>query len=397
MTTTKNQAIGISLKLTKDKRKNQICKVFELKLHPNTAQTTFLDSIFLEAKYLFNHIIASDDPFNYVIKKTITRQIYIDNTSQLVDHTFQYLGSQLQQSILLRIQANIKTLSSLKKKGHKVGAIDFCKEITSIPLKQFGKTYKIQKDKITNTKKISIQKIPGLLKVYGLHQLYSNKHNLKYDLANATLIKKPSGYYLHITCFENIVQANCNKSPKLEPIGIDMGIKNPLTLSNGIKFEKVSVPETKRLKRYQKKLSRQVKRSKNYIKSIKIIRIEYEKIGNKKNDISNKIMNKLLNHEKVYIQDENLSGWKIKFGKVIHHSILGRLKAKLITKPNVYVVDRYIATTKTCLICDKINNIDLKQRTYRCSCGYEADRDIHAAKNVMRFGIIGNVEKVVDM
>lgn len=37
-------------------------------------------------------------------------------------------------------------------------------------------------------------------------------------------------------------------------------------------------------------------------------------------------------YDKVIIQDEQLSIWKIKHGKKVHHSILGRVKTKLKNK-----------------------------------------------------------------
>jgi putative transposase len=73
-----------------------------------------------------------------------------------------------------------------------------------------------------------------------------------------------------------------------------MGIKNNLTLSNGLIFN-ASVQETDRLKKLQRQLEKKKKGSKNRNKQIKKIKVEYQKIANQKNELANKILNHLNN------------------------------------------------------------------------------------------------------
>ena len=47
------------------------------------------------------------------------------------------------------------------------------------------------------------------------------------------------------------------------------------------------------------------------------------------------------------------------------------------------MLDKYIPTTKWCPFCHKLNELSLNDRTYKCECGYQEDRDIHAAKNML--------------
>ena len=86
------------------------------------------------------------------------------------------------------------------------------------------------------------------------------------------------------------------------------------------------------------------------------------------------------------MQDENLSGWHSGwFGKQVQHSIMGLVKSKLLMSNQVHVLDRYAPTTKYCPICGNIkSNISLSDRVYHCdNCGYESDRDIHSANNMI--------------
>ena len=50
------------------------------------------------------------------------------------------------------------------------------------------------------------------------------------------------------------------------------------------------------------------------------------------------------------------------------------------------MISKWVPTTKYCSQCGKLNALGLDERVYRCSCGYEQDRDIHSAKNMILFG-----------
>ena len=152
------------------------------------------------------------------------------------------------------------------------------------------------------------------------------------------------------------------------------------------------VEESDRLKRLKKKLSRQVKGSNNYKKTCALINREYQKMNNKKMDMAYKIVSDLSHYEHVFFQDEMISNWKrkdgyVRGGKKIQKGILGRVKALLKTKDWATMLSRGDATTQTC-VCGAKNKHQLDERTYFCSqCGYSDDRDVHAAKNMVRFGL----------
>lgn len=373
----KNAKIVSTMAATRQRRKTQACRVFHLKIQDNKLnqrQKEALFMVFLEAKWLYNHCLASEDIWGY--KPGVTVEVMRPNGLELQE--LKYLGSQIKQSIIAGIHRSIKSLSALKKRGHKVGRLRFKSDYHSLDLKQYGSTYRIKNGKI------KVQNIPGHLQANGIEQLEG------YELANAKLIKKPSGYHLHVTAFidKNDPKAKENFTNGTA-VGVDMGLSTHITLSNGQKFC-ATVKETERLKRLQRKLARQEKRSNGWFKTLTKIRREYEKIDNKKNDAANKLVHGLLKNELVVIQDENLASWKRKKGyvkgsKTVQHSILGRVKAKLSRHERVVVLDRFIPTTQTCK-CGVRNKHTLDQRTYSCgSCGYSEDRDIHAAKNMLRF------------
>lgn len=64
--TTKNETIKATLKSTRDKRKTQICRVYETKIdqsHLNHATQEHLNRLFLEGKWLRNHVLSQKKIF----------------------------------------------------------------------------------------------------------------------------------------------------------------------------------------------------------------------------------------------------------------------------------------------------------------------------------------------
>ena len=87
----------------------------------------------------------------------------------------------------------------------------------------------------------------------------------------------------------------------------------------------------------------------------------------------------------IVIQDEQIANWHKQKGmsKIVQHSCMGIIKQKLKSLSKTIVLDKYIPTTKWCSKCHKLNELTLNDRTYVCECGYQEDRDIHAAKNML--------------
>jgi putative transposase len=197
-------------------------------------------------------------------------------------------------------------------------------------------------------------------------------------------LNTPKGYYVAITVYRDKKHETKEYLPE---IGIDMGCSTSITTSDGRKID-VKIEETERLKRLQREFSKRKKGSNNRTKTLKKIQREYQNITNKKNDAANKIVAELLEHEKVYMQDEQLSTWKKSgHGKAVQRSVLGRVKAKLVHNSRVVVLDRFVPTTKYCSRCGKRHDeMKLWDRTFECECGVSEDRDVHAAKNMVWFG-----------
>ena len=376
----KNKAISDAIKATRLKRKGQTCKVFKFKVNKsslNNEQKNSLKMFFVETKRIYNYIIGNKlDPYsiNYKNLKEIT---YLDKDKNQINYKIQFIGSSVIDDTITIIKDSIKGLSSNKKNGNKVGSLRFKSECNSIRLRQYGVTHYIKNSSI------KIQGIKRPIKVSGLKQL--NKYNnIDYTVAN--ILYDGYDYFISLTCFIDNEKEQINSNINNNIIGIDLGCSTTITTTDGEKI-KISIEESERLKGLQAKLSKQIKCSNNWYKTRSKIRKEYNRMNNRKNDISNKIVNRLLQNELVIIQDDQINEWHENklISKTIQNSILGRIKYRLKKADNVIVLDQWFPTTKHCFHCNNDLDINLSQRTYKCNCGFEMDRDIHAANNIIEY------------
>lgn len=382
----KNESIRQAMKLTHYKRKNQVCKVYRIKIDQSalsSIQKEQLTRMFLEAKWLYNDIInwsnLSDDnsPFNYVISNKV--QIKLPDGS-FEERELTTIHSQMKQEVQHQICNNIKTLSKLKKRGLQApGKLKFKSEVTKVHIKQ------LQKNFIRGGKHfVKIPNIKGEIRVSGLKQIPD-----EVDFACAELLNTPKGYYLTITTYINKNQI-IKKSLIGDTLGIDFGCQTNFTTSKGEKINCI-VEESERLKRLQRKLARQIKGSNNYKRTVHLLQVEYQKLSDKKNDLANKVVHDFLQYQTVVIQDEQLHNWhKSNHGKAVQHSVMGRVKAKLATNDRVVVLSRFLPTTKLCTNCGLIHDdIKLWDRHFVCRCGVSEDRDIHSAKTMIWLNNVG--------
>ena len=378
----KNAKIKATRLATKNRRETQKCFVFSTKIDYrklNKLQKEQLQMLFIEAKWVYNDIInhLQDNElstWNDKKKSVMVKQ----KDGFFVEKALGYFRPSHMQAMRDEVINSLNSLSAKKKKGYKVGSLKFKSSCNSIPLRQFGKTHRIK-----SLSKVGIVGIKGNFCVHGLEQFADNPNA---EVANAKLLKKPDGYYIHWT-----VYVFKDKLPVIskndEVIGIDFGCGTSFTFSDGHK-EDFKLKEPECLKKLQRSLARKRKyetdkKHSNQYKSVhKKLERAYQHLANIKNDKANKLFHKLVTYKQVVIQDENLRGWhKGGHGKAVQHSILGRVKKKLKTMDNVHVLSRFSPTTKLCFNCGEVHNeIKLRDRVFKCGCGVCMDRDIHAAK-----------------
>lgn len=376
----KNARIKETYNATRARRAKMECFTRKIKIdrsHLNNKQKEAINRLFLECKWLTNSCIASGRFDNDYLRE-LGGKVQVKTPKGVEERELLVLGGQLSQSVIKGLKDNLRALSKLESKGREVGRLRYRRQVTMVNFPQYGNSHKINRGK----NRVKLANIPGWMRVSGLGQL-----PIEAEFANCKLLDRPDGLFIAITCYVNKQAQDFTPGTS---IGIDMGVKTHLTFSDGTKIDAL-IEESERAKGLRRKISRQKPGSNNRAKTLSRLEKVLAKDANKREDIANKIVHELLKNETVYYQDEPIQDWfkkqgHIKSGRRLQGSILGRVKAKLSRSPRAVMLDRYLATTATC-ICGHETKHKPDKRTFICkSCGYRDDRDIHAAKNMIRLG-----------
>lgn len=238
------------------------------------------------------------------------------------------------------------------------------------------------------------------------------RDRLRYPLESLSswTVKRENGTYYLVLLFDVDVQP---KPPVDGQVGIDLGVKDFLTLSTG---EKINYPDRLRrleenVKREQRKLSHRRKGSNNYRKQKAVVAKAYAKLRHYREDFQHQLSHRLI-EENQFIGMETLAlrnmtrkakkrldanGKPMRNGqsrkRAMNHSILRNGWSSLVNKLSykaqwygrtLIQVDRFYPSSKLCHDCGhKYAGLRLSEREWACEhCGTLHDRDVNAALNI---------------
>ena len=190
-------------------------------------------------------------------------------------------------------------------------------------------------------------------------------------------------WYVNLQCE---VQDEVN--PGFQQIGIDLGLKDCLTLSNGLKFSRENLT-----RKYEDRLAMAQRANKK-----KRVTAIHAKITNCRKDWAHKTTTEIAKTAKLIcvgnVNSKKLA--KTKLAKSIHdagwHQIRSLLKYKAIRLGADYRDTNEMFSTVTCSTCGSRSGPSglsaLGVRRWSCSsCGAEHDRDVNAARNILIVGL----------
>ncbi|MCC3405677.1 MAG: transposase [Microcoleus sp. PH2017_10_PVI_O_A] len=289
----------------------------------------------------------------------------------------------LQQSLKQLDVAYQNYFGSLKgkRKGRKVGRPKFKKKSNrqSATLTKAG--FSLKGDEVY------------LAKIWNVLPIWSRE--LPSNPSSVTVIKDCANRYF----LSFVVEINPVSVPaKNESIGIDLGIKTFAALSDGtqVKSPDYSKPDRK-IRKLQRKLSRQQKGSKRRNKTRICLAKQHNKISDKRTDFLHKLSTKIvIKNQAVILENLNVSGMvkNRKLARAISLQGWYEFRTLIEAKCDKYgrdfrVIDRWEPTSQICSECGfRWGKLDLKVREIVCvNCGTHHDRDTNASKNIEKVGM----------
>ncbi|UYM15154.1 RNA-guided endonuclease InsQ/TnpB family protein [Endozoicomonas euniceicola] len=218
---------------------------------------------------------------------------------------------------------------------------------------------------------------------------------------SVTLSRTLTGKY-----FASILADDTQEQPKQidnleanQVVGVDMGITDLAITSTGHKTgnPRFLKKAQRNLKRKQQALSRCKKGSKGRHKARLLMAKAHERVAFARNDFQHKLSKQLIDENQAVIV-ETLKVKNMLKNKRLARSIADAGWHSLITKleykakqegKHLVKIDQWFASSKACSVCDlKQEKMPLRIRSWECSCGAIHDRDINAARNIKKQGIL---------
>ena len=211
---------------------------------------------------------------------------------------------------------------------------------------------------------------------------------------------KCGDYWCSIVVEDGKPNVSKTKIQEETAVGIDLGIKNFATLSDGTKYANPKYLERgqKKLKRLQQKLARTDKQSKRHeVMRLKVAR-QHRKIANQRTDYLHKLSTDLIDRfDTICLEDLNVDGM-IKnhhLARAIQSVSWSEFVRQLTYKceregKNLVFIGRFDPSSQICHKCGNRNKDvkNLNVREWTCPiCGEHHDRDVNAAKNILQFGL----------
>lgn len=370
-------------------------KAYKFRFYPNNKQLELINKTFGSSRYVYNYYLEKMKNNGYVPAYTNIK----DYTS-----TLKYDAVFLQEIDSIVIRKSLFNLdNAYKKLFNKTGGYPKFKSKYNRNSYNTTAVYNNYKDKeycnieldLTN-RQIKLPKL-NWVKIKG----YRNIDNINGKIKSATISREPNGKY-----YVSVLYEMYDKVPEINHrtiVGIDLGIKKLLTLSDGTTYDnnKYIDKYAKRIKRKQRELARKEKGSKNYYKCKKELAILHSKLANARKYYIHKITKDITDEydiitcEKLKTKEMITKGKENKLSSKINDATFSEIIRQLQYKSKYkgkefYQINTYYPSSQICSRCDNQDKRYkyLTRREYKCTkCNQEIDRDLNASINIMFEGL----------
>lgn len=381
--------------------------VLKIRIYPNLEQKSYLHKAFGCSRFIYNYFLdksqkawnENKEYFNWIetsreltkLKKTEEYSWLKDAEATVLNNALKHLDTAYKNLYQARKQKKKYNLKFKSRKNHK-------ESFTTQGFKTTKTEFNIKID--FENKRIKIPKLKSWIKYRDGREAFDYK-----SIQSITIKQTPAGNYYAAIHFRIPKTINTYEAKLDKSIGIDFGLKNFITLSNG---EKINSPEClkkslRKLRRHSKSFS---KKKTNSIDGKKVnsnnkekARIKlakcYEKISNQRKYFNDCLSRYLVdNYDFIFIEDLNIYAmqklWGRKVSDIAWSQFVNMLAYKALERNKfVLKIDRFFPSSKLCHNCGYKNEaLNLSDRKWICPvCHSELDRDINASKNILKEGL----------
>ncbi|UVD42517.1 transposase [Staphylococcus phage vB_SauM-V1SA19] len=369
-----------------------------------------------QEELMWKHVNHSRFIYNYMLErywKALDNGKYIDHKNMISilkeiknDDKYSFLNEVSRKTLVGKIDDLRETL--IKYHNHEIRKPKFKSK------KREPKRFPIRYDRMhfNKEKHVKVEKL-GYLRIS--NGTYKNNKSVLENESIKPLNPKCyyDGKYWYISfSIEVDNQYKKEKDNTNEFIGIDLGIKTLATCSNGKSYKNINKSSKvkkleKKLSRLQRQLSRKYemnKQGKKFIKTNNIIKLEKEikllhrKLSNIRNTYIHTMTKEIVEQypSEIVIEDLKVSNLRknkhlsTSISKANWYTIREYLTYKCEDRGILLTIaNQYYPSSQTCSNCGnhltKQDKLSLSQRTYKCSCGTNLDRDLNASINLKNY------------
>ena len=375
-----------------------VVKSYKIRIYPNKSLQDKLYKNFGYNRFVFNHLLNYNklifdlvinnpriNPYNYKAK---FNRSTLNNWLNILKTEHSFLKDSESTSLQSTCDIFKDSMTRFFKQQNKFPRFKARKNpLQSIRLKNNNNSIRFKNNKL---------KLPrlGLVK-------YQDNRKIKGNILSATVKLENNRWFAVLNC----------KNVLIEPlpwtgnnIGIDLGLKDLMTFSNGEKRKPITrlTKIEHQIARLNKKLSRQVRESNNWKKNVRKLQKLYNKVFDIRNDEYQKLSTEIIKSFDL-IGLEKLSVKNMIKNPRLSHSIsqiawsklveMIKYKAKWHGKKCIQV-SKVFPSSKLCNKCGyKKEDLTLSIRKWTCpKCGTKHDRDINASINILNEAIRINNE-----
>ncbi|MEG4581712.1 transposase [Microcoleus sp. MON1_C5] len=359
--------------------------VFEFKAYGKSNQFKAVDEAIRTAKFVRNSCL------RYWMDNKKVDKYDLNKYCAVLARDFSFadeLNSMARQASAERAWSAISRFYDNCKKGvpGKKGYPQFQKDCRSVEYKSTGWKLADDRKSINFTDKKGI----GRLKLKGTRDLHFYQIN---QIKRVRLVKRADGVYVQF-CVD--VDRKENTEPSGTAIGLDVGLKEYYTDSNGTTVENPRFLKKgeKVLKRSGRRVSRKVRGLKNRLKARQILGKRHLKISRQRKDHAIKLARCVISSNDVVVYEDLRIKNMVKnhcLAKSINDASWYQFRVwleyfgKVFDKITVAVNSQY--TSQECSSCGVTVKKTLSTRTHACKCGCVLDRDFNAARNILSRGL----------